>query len=81
MPDVAVTIGSTAVTIRNRIQRELDRTVCCKYITFTDVPPCLLEDRKRPIFPKSTRIFYNHETRQLIVKLVGRSQQIAGCQL
>ncbi|KAJ5825471.1 hypothetical protein N7474_002609 [Penicillium riverlandense] len=77
LPDVAVTIGSTAVSIRNRIQRELDKTVFCKYIAFTNVPPSLLEDRKRPIFPKSTRIFYNHDTRQLLVKLVATPHEIA----
>lgn len=62
LADVAPTIGSTAVSIKNRIECELDRTVFCKYIAFTTVPPSLLEDRKRPIFPKPTRVSYNYET-------------------
>jgi hypothetical protein len=76
-PDVAVTIGSTAVTIQNRIQRELDRTLFCKYVAPANVPPSLIEDSKRSIFPKWTRIFHNHDTRQLIVKLVARPHEIA----
>lgn len=75
--DAATTVGSTAVSIKKLVQRELDRTVFCKYIAFTNVPPSLVEDSKRRIFPKSTRVFYNHETRQLIVKLVAKPHEIA----
>ncbi|OQD77098.1 hypothetical protein PENDEC_c003G02080 [Penicillium decumbens] len=73
---VTVMVGSNQATVKRLVKQQLDATTVSSYLAFTNVHPDLV-DGKRRILPKATRIFYDYDHRQLIVKLVSIPHEAA----
>ncbi|KAJ5907777.1 hypothetical protein N7495_000459 [Penicillium taxi] len=46
------------------------------WVAYMNVPPNFVEQNRRKIFPRCSRLFYDKETRRLIMKLAGPAHEI-----